>query len=147
MRKAQTKWMIALLSFVVAVITYFFANNEVVRTTQATDPSYKLIKPIAKKLPVKVRLVSSTPDGYRLIEDGISTRPAEVIVIGPEAMLEAASTVETALLDISEAKQTVRRSVQLDRVAGMHLSGDPYLIEVVIPIEPVAQKAESPAHG
>lgn len=135
MRKGQAKWMIAFLALIAAVITYFFAHNELVRSTQAVDPSYKLIKPVAKKLPVKVRLVSSTPDGYRLIEDEIATRPSEVIVIGPEAMLESASTVETALLDISEARQTVRRSVPLDRVAGMHLAGEPYLIEVVIPIE------------
>ncbi|MCG3176459.1 MAG: hypothetical protein MOGMAGMI_01413 [Candidatus Omnitrophica bacterium] len=137
MRKGRTKLTIALLSLVVAVITYFFAHNEVVRTTEATDPSYKLIKPVAKKLPVKLRLVSSTPKGYRILDKEISTRPTEIIVIGPEAMLEAASTVETALLDVSEATQTVRRTVPLDRVAGMHLSGEPYPIEVVIPIEKV----------
>ena len=104
------------------------------------DPSYKLIKLTAKNLPIKVRIATAPPDGYRILADQVSTQPAQVIVIGPEALLEEASTAETALVDISENTKTMTRKIPLESVAGIHLAGTLYNVDVTVPLEKIEEK-------
>jgi hypothetical protein len=58
-----------------------------------------------------------------------------VIVIGPEALLEEADTAETALVDVSENTKSVTKKIPLESVSGIHLAGEPYIIEATVPIE------------
>ena len=150
MNLLKGSWMLKLASLVVALLTYYYIYKEVDSTgkNNAVDASYKLIKLTAKNLPVKVRLETSPPDGYRLVEDQVTASPTQVTVIGPEALLEDALNAETAIVDVSEYTKTVTRRVPLESVAGIHLVGDPYEVEVTMPIEkiPVPEKpAESAA--
>ncbi len=75
------------------------------------------------------------PEGYCIVEDQVVTAPSPVIVIGPEALLEEARTAETAIVDVSENAKTVTKKIPLESVAGVHLSGQPYLVGVTVPIE------------
>ncbi len=131
-------------ALLMAIATYFYIHREIETTEKksTTDASYRLIKLTAKNLPVKVRLETQPPDGYRIIEDRVLVSPAEVMVIGPEALLETASAAETTLVDISESKRTVVKKVPLESVAGNHLTGRPHMIEVTVPIEAVSAPAE-----
>ena len=125
-------------ALIVALLTYNYIHREIYSVEKnASDASYKLIKLTAKNLPVKIRLDTQPPDGYRLIEDQITVAPLNVTVIGPEALLENAWNAETSLVDISDSTQTAVRRVPLESVAGIHLTGDPYLVDVNIPIEKV----------
>ena len=92
-------------------------------------------KRTAKKLPVKARLATAPPEGHQVLMDQIAAVPAQVIVIGPEALLEEAETAETALIDVSENTRTVTKKIPLESVAGIHLAGEPYQVEVTVPIE------------
>ena len=131
-------WVLKVSSLFLAVGTYFYIHNEMYQIEKKVpDPSYKLIKLTAKKLPLKVRLATVPPEGYRILMDQVSSNPPQVIVVGPEALLEEASTAETALIDVSESTKTFTRKIALESVAGIHLSGDPYLVEVTVPIEKV----------
>ena len=124
-----------------AVITYFFIHNEIRNGEKEkktlSDPSYKLIKLTAKRLPVNVRLASSPPEGFRILTQGVTTQPSHVLVVGPEALLEGAQSANTALIDVSETAKTVVKRIPLESVAGIPLSGDPTVVEVTVPIEKI----------
>ena len=63
--------------------------------------------------------------------------PGQVMVVGPEALLEEATTAETSIVDISESVKTVTKKIPLESVSGIHLIGQPHLVEVTVPIEKI----------
>ena len=65
-------------------------------------------------------------------------------MVGPEALLEEASSAETALVDMSENTKTSVKKIPLESVAGIHLSGEPYLVDVTVPIEKIETPQEPP---
>jgi hypothetical protein len=138
--------LLKLAALVVALLAYYYIHNEIYNTEKnnSSDASYKLIKLTAKTLPVKVRLETTPPDGYRILEDGVTVAPSQVTVIGPEALLENAWTAETALVDVSENTKTVEKHIPLESVAGIHIVGDPYKVTVSVPIEKIAQEPVPP---
>src|SRR5688572_24132269 len=88
------------LALASAIITYYYIHNEMYQIKRPpTDPSYRLIKLTAKKLPLKVRLATEPPEGYEIEEAGVKANPTHIIVIGPEALLDESSSAETALVD------------------------------------------------
>lgn len=131
-----------LAALAAAVLTYVYIHNELYRVEPAReiDPSYKLLKLTAKSVPVKVRLSSEPPEGYRIVEDEVVAKPAFALVVGPEQLIEETSVAQTSLVDVSEYTQTTTRRVALESVAGTHLAGEPYLIDVTVPIRPVGTK-------
>lgn len=138
MRLLQGSFFLKALALVLAVVTYLYIHNEMYRIQdRIPDPSYKLIKLTAKKLPVKARLATTPPEGYRILINQVSANPFQVIVIGPEALLEEAQSAETALIDVSENTKTFTRKIALESVAGIHLAGEPHIVEVTVPIEKV----------
>ena len=138
--------LLKLAAFVVAVLTYFYIHNEIHSTEKnnSADASYKLIKLTAKALAVKVRLETTPPDGYRIVEDKITVSPAQVTVIGPEALLENALTAETAIVDISESTKTVNKKIPLESVAGIPVAGQSTTVEITVPIEKLPEKPAVP---
>ena len=134
--------LLKLAAFVVAVLTYFYIHNEINATDKnnSADSSYKLIKLTAKSLAVKVRLETTPPDGYRILEDKVTVTPAQVTVIGPEALLENALTAETAIVDVSESTKTVKKKIPLESVAGIPVAGQSTTVEITVPIEKIVQK-------
>lgn len=136
-------------ALVAAVLTYFYINGEIStieseKKAKVIDPSYKLIKLTAKNLPVKVRIATAPPEGFRILTEQVVTQPPQVIVVGPEALLDEASSAETALVDISENTKTMTRKIPLESVAGIHLAGVPYLVDVTVPLEKIEEKKPSP---
>ena len=129
-------------AFVVAVLTYLYIRNEISlsQKNNSTDSSYKLIKLTAKALPVKVRLETTPPDGFRIVEDKVTAVPSQVTVIGPEALLETALTAETAIIDVSESTKTVSRKIPIESVAGIPVAGQSTTVEITVPIEAIPQK-------
>lgn len=145
MNLLKGSWVLKVLALVFALLTYFYIHNEIENSARtAPDPSYKLIKLTAKNLPVKVRLATTPPEGYRIVDDQVTTVPKEVIVVGPEALLEEASNAETALVDVSEFTKTASKKIPLESVAGIHLTDNSYLVDVVVPIEKIETKTEPP---
>ena len=140
MKLLKGTFLLKVSSLAMAVLTYFYIHHEIDVTEKknTTDSSYRLIKLTAKNLPVKVRLETQPPDGYRILEDRVLTAPSQVTVIGPEALLEEAAAVETSLVDVSENTKTVTKKIPLESVAGNHLTGKPCLIEVTVPIEAIS---------
>jgi YbbR domain-containing protein len=146
MNMLKGTWVLKAASLACAIATYSYIHNEISRQqAHRADPSYKLIKLTAKNLPLKVRLATSVPEGYRINESGVSTEPKQLTVIGPEALLEDADRAETALLDLSEHTKTVTRKVPLENVAGIHLAGVPYMVDVTVPIERIEPEPTPPA--
>lgn len=144
MNLLKGSWVLKLLALFFAFLTYFYIHNEIENTARkAPDPSYKLIKLTAKNLPIKVRLATTPPEGYRILDDQVTTVPPRVIVIGPEALLEEASNAETALIDVSEFTKTTSKKMPLESVAGIHLTDNSYLVDVTVPIEKVETQSES----
>ena len=142
MNLLKGSWVLKMAALIAAILTYFYINGEIYTTEKdkkVLDPSYKLIKLTAKNLPVKVRLATAPPDGYHIVDNQVSTQPSQVIVVGPEALLEEASTAETALLDISENTKTMTRRIPLESVAGIHLAGTPYTVDVTVPLEKIEE--------
>jgi len=141
-------WVLKIAALLCAVVTYFYIQHEI-RTSEekGKDPSYRLIKLTAKSFPLKVRLASSPPEGYRIVMDGVKASPAHVMVVGPEALLEEADSAETALVDVSDSTSTTVKKIPLESVAGIHLTGEPYLVEATIPIEKIEQKPEQKTEG
>ena len=134
------------MALVSAVLAYLYIHNEMYNIKEpVTDPSYKLIKLTAKKLPLKVRLATEPPEGYQIIENQVTPSPREVIAIGPEALLEDAQSAETALVDVSENTHTVTKKIPLESVSGIHLAGEPFLVEVTVPVKKIESK--EPAHA
>jgi YbbR domain-containing protein len=128
--------LIALVALVLAISTFLYINDSIKhKEREFADPSYKLIKLTAKSLPVKVRFASNPPTGYRLISEKVSVNPNRLVVIGPEALLEEMSTAETAIIDIGQSTRKIIKSIPIESVAGIHLTGDPYSVDVVVPIE------------
>ena len=124
------------VSLVLAISTYIYITDSIKRNERLSqDPSYKLIKLTAKSVPVKVRFTSNPPEGYRLITEMVTVNPSRLVVIGPEALLEGTSSAETAIMDISQSTRKIIKSIPIESVAGIHLAGDPYSVEVVVPIE------------
>ncbi len=143
MNLLKGSWLLKLAALMVALITYSYIHNEIYngRKKDASDSSYKLIKLTAKNLPVKVRLETTPPDGYRIVEDQVAVSPTQVVVIGPEALLENAWNVETAIVDLSESTKLVSKRIPIESVAGIHVVGQPYSVEVSIPIEKIPPPA------
>lgn len=131
------------LALISAIMTYVFIHNEMYNIrTASSDPSYKLLKITAKSLPVKVRLGTDPPEGYQILEDQVFVRPTHIMVVGPEALLDEASNAETALIDVSENTKTVVKRIPIESVAGTHVSGSSYTVEVTVPIKKT--EAETP---
>lgn len=149
MKLLKGSWIQKILAVALALVTYGYAHHLLSakdRERQVTDPSYKLIRLTAKKLAVKVRLASTPSEGYRIVSDKVVSSPTHVTVIGPQALLEEADSAETALIDISDSKKSITRSVPLENVAGIPLAGEAYRVDVTVPIEPVEPPAsEKPA--
>ena len=145
MNLLKGSWALKIASLVVALITYYYIHNEIYNAEKNNnaDSSYKLIKLTAKNLPVKVRLETTPPDGYRIMEDQVSVSPTELVVIGPEALLENAWNAETSIVDISESTKPVSKKVPIESVAGIHVVGQPYLVEVSVPIEKIPERPET----
>lgn len=136
MNLLKGSWVLKALAVLAAVLTYYLIHHEMNNLRKGvSDPSYKLIKLTAEHLPVKVRLATTPPEGYRILADQVVSSPARVIVIGPEALLSEASSAETALVDVSESTKTFSKELPLESVAGVHLGGKPYLVRVTVPIE------------
>ena len=133
-----------IMALVVAIPAYFYIKSEITRTEQknVSDPSYKLIKLTAKSLPVKVRLETSAPEGYRVVDDKVSASPDHIVVIGPEALLESAQTAETGIVDVSETTKTINKKIPIESVAGIHLAGQSYTVDVTVPVEKIEKPAE-----
>lgn len=131
--------LLKLAALAVALLTYFYIHNEIYSSEKnnSADASYKLIKLTAKNLPVKVRLETTPPEGYKILENEVSSVPEVVTAIGPEALLENTWDAQTSIVDVSESTKTVTKRVPLENVAGIHLVGDPYYVEVTIPIEKI----------
>ncbi len=132
-------WFLKVFSLVTAVSAYWYITNEIriSEKKNANDPSYQLIKLTTKSLKINVRLETAAPEGYRVLENQVSTKPQQVIVIGPSALLERAVSAETAIVDISESTKTITKKIPLESVAGIPLTGEPYLVDVTVPIEAV----------
>ena len=140
MNLLKGSWGLKLGALVVALITYSYIHNEIYSTKNNTaDASYKLIKLTAKNLPVKVRLETTPPDGYHILEDQVSVSPEQVVVIGPEALLENAWNAETSIVDVSESTKTISKKIPIESVAGIHVVGQPYTVDVTVPIEKIPQ--------
>ena len=139
MKLLKGTFFLKISALVVAIAAYFYIHHEIDMTERknATDSSYRLIKLTAKNLPVKVRLETQPADGYRVIEDRVTVTPPQVMVVGPEALLEEATTAETSIVDISESVKTVTKKIPLESVSGIHLIGQPHLVEVTVPIEKI----------
>lgn len=134
--KQDSKLLIAAL--VLAAITYFYVNRTIQQSANSMkDPSYRLIKLTAKSVPVKVRFTSAPAEGYRYVPERVSVNPARITVIAPEALLEETSSAETAIMDISQYTRKVVKVVPIESVAGIHLAGEPHLVEVTVPIEKI----------
>ncbi len=140
MKLLKGTFFLKIASLAMAVATYFYIHHaiDVAEKRNTTDASYRLIKLTAKSLPVRARLETQPPDGYRVLEDRVQTSPSQIIVVGPEALLEEATAAETSIIDISESTKTVTKKIPIESVAGTHLTGAPYQIEVTIPIEKIA---------
>ncbi len=126
-------------SLILALLTYGYIHHEIELTDKknATDASYRLIKMTAKSIPIKARLETQPPDGYRIIEERVLVSPSHMMVVGPEALLEEDSTAETSIIDVSEYTKTVTKRIPLESVGGTHLTGKPSMVEVTIPIEKI----------
>lgn len=139
--------LLKLTAFIVAVLTYLYINYEIYNREKnnAADSSYKLIKLTAKTLPVKVRLETNPPAGYRILEDQVTVSPRQVTVIGPEALLEDAWTAETAIVDVSENTKPIHKFIPLESVAGVHIAGQATPVEITVPIEKIPEPPKPPA--
>ena len=145
MKLFGSSWLLKLAALASALITYFYIHNELhtlEMEKRSADPSYRLIKLTSKMLPVKVRLATAPPDGYRIVSDKVTADPSGIIVVGPEALLESASSAETALVDISESTKTLSKRIPIESVAGIHLAGEGYQVNVTVPIEKVETTSE-----
>lgn len=132
---SRVDWGYLAVALILAAITYGYLNQMMQKNAENQDSSYKLIKLTAKTVPVRVRIASTPPEGYRLVQERITVNPARVTVIGPEALLEEASSAETAIIDISQTNRKIIKSIPLESVSGVHLSGEAYVVDVTIPIE------------
>jgi len=133
-----------LSALVVAILAYAYIHNELYKSDRTRqDPSYKLIKLTAKRVPIRLRLASDAPQGYRVLQDRATVNPETLVVIGPEALLDETETAETAMVDVSENTKTVVKKVPLESVAGIHLVGESYWAEVTVPIEKVPAPKET----
>ena len=65
----------------------------------------------------------------------VTVNPSRLVVIGPEALLEGTSSAETAIMDISQSTRKIIKTIPIESVAGIHLAGDSYSVEVIVPIE------------
>lgn len=142
MKLLKGSFLLKVLALASAIVTYFYINNEMkaAMKERTIDPSYRLIKLTAKKLPVKARLATEPPEGYELIENQVTVNPPQIVVIGPEALLDEALSAETGLVDISENTHTVTKKVPLESVAGTHVGGESYMVDVTIPIKKTEPK-------
>ncbi len=133
--------LLKLTALLVAVMTYYYIRNEIAsqERSSAADASYKLIKLTAKVLPVKARLETAPPNGYRILEDEVTVSPSEVTVIGPEALLETSWTAETSIVDVSDNTKTVIKRLPIESVAGIHIAGQSTTVEVTVPIEKIPE--------
>ncbi|HTL71486.1 MAG TPA: YbbR-like domain-containing protein [Candidatus Eisenbacteria bacterium] len=144
MKLLRGPFVLKALALASAVLTYYYIHNEMYQIKEtSSDPSYRLIKLTAKKLPLKVRLATEPPEGYAMDESKVAANPAQVIVIGPEALLDDAFSAETSLVDVGESTKSVVKRIPVESVAGIHLSGEPYYVDVTVPIHKV--EPEKPA--
>ncbi len=143
MNLLKGSWLLKFAALAVALLTYFYIHKEIYdnEKNNSADSSYKLIKLTAKSLPVKVRLETTPPEGYRIQEDQVTSTPAMVTVVAPEALLENTWDAQTSLVDVSEHTKTVTKHISLESIAGVHLVGEPYFVEVTIPIEKIVPDA------
>ena len=86
-----------------------------------------------------MRLETTPPDGYHILEDQVAVTPTELVVIGPEALLENAWNAETSIVDVSESTKTISKKIPIESVAGIHVVGQPYTVDVTVPIEKIPQ--------
>jgi YbbR domain-containing protein len=134
-QSSRLDWKYILIALALAAITYAYLNRMIQKTAESQDSSYKLIKLTAKTVPVHVRVASSAPAGYRIVDQRITVEPSRVTVVGPEALLEDASVAETAIIDVGQATHKIIKSIPLESIAGVHLGGEPMFVDVTIPIE------------
>ncbi|MBP9733397.1 MAG: YbbR-like domain-containing protein [Candidatus Omnitrophica bacterium] len=134
-QSSRLDWKYILIALALAAITYAYLNRMIQKTAESQDSSYKLIKLTAKTVPVHVRVASSAPAGYRIVDQRITVEPSRVTVVGPEALLEDASVAETAIIDVGQATHKITKSIPLESIAGVHLGGEPMFVDVTIPIE------------
>ena len=140
----KNTWVLKIAALGLALLTYAFIQSELrvkEKERKDLDPSYKLIKLTAQNIPIKARIAGGPAEGYRVLVDEVAVHPDHVVAIGPEALLQEASSCETALVDASEHTKTFTRSVPLESAAGIHLSGKEYFVDVTVPIQSVDSKS------
>lgn len=106
-------------------------------TVTPSQVSIRVDRIIEKQFPVQVELEGRLPPGHRVLAS--LTQPDEVIVGGPEAVLNRISEVKV-LVDITGADTPFRRSVPVtvSDAQGQNLSDwlriSPEIVEVLVPV-------------
>ncbi len=121
------------------LVTYrFFADNirlPIGVKVLAVNPTAILIKLETvkrKEVPVNVELRGVAPEGFRIVKT--QSIPSEIKLKGAESRIEGVSQVSTHPIDVSDLRQTLKTTAQLDLARhGVQLDGTPP--QVVIEIE------------
>lgn len=138
MNLLKGSFFLKVIALALSLLTYFYIHEIIDRSEKKTiDPTYRLFKPTARNLPIRVRLATAPADGYRIVSEKVTANPAKIFAVAPEVMLDSTPGAETALIDVSQSTSTVIKKIPLDNVAGIPLTGEPYMVEVTIPIEKI----------
>lgn len=93
---------------------------KLVEVTSVGEPSEVAlnIEPKAEKfVPIRVRLAGETAPGWRLDGDPQAV-PDSILVSGPRSAVEAADTLNTLPVDITEERAKIQREVSVDTGSG-----------------------------
>lgn len=122
-----------LSALALAVVAYFYVSAEL-KESPGTLPS-ALIKDYAvKSVPIRVDLLGRPPRGFQIQEKQIVVEPKQVMIVGPDHLINPLDYLETQPIYIGGRTGEVKARIGLKVTRGIRRM-EQEMVDVVIPIE------------
>ncbi len=105
-----------LLALLLAIVTWAYIVLELQKSSVEEREIIQSILPyrmISKKVPIELDLIGEPRDGYKVAYNEVVITPSEFVIVGPKAILNDISSIETQPIDITGLTKTLRKDVSI----------------------------------
>ena len=126
-----------------AVILWMYVAGELGKGTEQETVLFDRILPyklIAKEVPIKVNLIGQPRPGYRVLNDQITIKPSNCMVMGPKNSLKTIQYVTTQEIDLGEMTRSVVREIKIKPPGSGFVMEKDFFVTVVVPVQKIEQE-------
>lgn len=135
-----------ILALFLAIIVWLYVVGELNKGSPEESALFFRIMPFrvsAKEVPIKVALVGKPLNGYQILAETVTVKPAAYAILAPSSIVKKIEYVTTEDIDIGEFTKSVVKEVKLKPIGGGVTLDKNFIVKVVIPVHKIEQAPEA----